>query len=798
MRNRSRRPLRRLVQISLAAILGIVGLPIVSSGGNVANAVEVPQCAATANVFVGIANSDDFRLRKLNEPAGGYDDWSGDKSIASGWNIRFMAGPNGYVWSIHNNGELRRHRWNPQTEDWDDHGNHQLIATGWNGWDLPQYKWRVTVDADNNIFAAESSGDLVMYRYNETTKVLSRKVIGSGWDKYDQLFSAGAGVLYARDPNVSGGTLYRFHYDVASDTWLQRDKMVGWGWGGYQQLASPGGDIIYGKFPNGETWWYRYVPDQSHPEQGYFANNVYGNWKERVAGWTNVEQIAPAIDSCKTGTLATDVECKPSANIWASFTDNTMHLRPHTEAETGIRSFDADSVVPAGWNGYRFMAGANGWKYFIKPDGEFHRLRWNGTGWDNNGVSTRIDTNWGGWDLPQYHNRVTVDSNNHIYAALATGRLERSVYDEQAGTMTKEIIDDGWGKYDQVLAAGDGVLYARDPNVSGGTLYRFHYDWKNRRWIQYGQQIGWGWNGYEQILSPGGDIIYGRSGPDMYWYRWDNVKNDMALSSEGNWKEYLAWWPGTKEMMVDVDSCKVKSPEVVTPPTSVPAPQNERPQMIYNPTRTQFEVSYVDDAGTLFWGYQTVPGTENMAFQGLSSTGFTGRASLAQRDDKKTVVMGYGTNAQARAYTQLTPGDTKWNAPAGVNGALFSAPILVRGNDKLLTAFAVDGSNKLWYATQFTADGAFRSWRQATDTGDYAMTGDMTVVPAGDGFEIAYRDPQNAIAVKRFVNGVLQAKRTAPGVVGAGVPGAVVFSDGKVQLAVRGTDNKVYTQKEGA
>ena len=132
-----------------------------------------------------------------------------------------------------------------------------------------------------------------------------------------------------------------------------------------------------------------------------------------------------------------------------------------------------------------------------------------------------------------------------------------------------------------------------------------------------------------------------------------------------------------------------------------------------------------------------------------------------------------------------------------MNGALFSAPILVRGNDKLLTAFAVDGNNKLWYAQQFTADGGFRSWRQATNTGDYSMTGDMTVVPAGDGFEIAYRDSQNAIAVKRFVNGALQPARTAPGVAGAGTPGAVVFSDGKVQLAVRGTDNKVYTQKEG-
>ncbi|MCP6675258.1 hypothetical protein NL520_28065, partial [Klebsiella pneumoniae] len=81
----------------------------------------------------------------------------------------------------------------------------------------------------------------------------------------------------------------------------------------------------------------------------------------------------------------------------------------------------------------------------------------------------------------------------------------------------------------------------------------------------------------------------------------------------------------------------------------------------------------------------------------------------------------------------------------------------------------------------------------APDT--YSMTGDMTVVPSGDGFEIAYTEPTGTVAAKRFVNGALSTSRVAAGVTGVGAPAAVVFADGKVQLVVRASNNKLYTQK---
>ncbi|MEV6713367.1 tachylectin-related carbohydrate-binding protein [Lentzea sp. NPDC051208] len=443
-------------------------------------------------------------------------------------------------------------------------------------------------------------------------------------------------------------------------------------------------------------------------------------------------------------------------------------------------------------------AGADGYKYLIMADGNVHRHRWiEGIGWDKGGVSKQIASGWTGWTDPRYINRITVDTNNHFYAALANGQLEHSIYNELAETWTQAVIDDGWGKYDQVFAGGDGVLYARDPNIGDGTLFRFHYDYKNKRWIEYGRNLGTGWNGYQQILSAGGDVIIGRSGPDVFWYRYDNAAKTWANGAENSWKEYIAWWHDLQQLMVDVDSCKLKNPDRITPPQT-PAPAVDKAEMIYNAQKSRFEIAYADENGTVHHAYQTIPDGEHLTFNPLSSTGYTGRATLAQREDNKVVVMARGTNAQVTSFTEPPAANPNVWSTKALNGALNTSPILVRGNNKLLTAFAVDGNNKLWYSEQFGINGEFKPWLQATPLNAYNMTGEMTIVPSGDGFEIAYTSVTNVVAVKKFVNGVLSPARVASGITAAGAPAAVVFSDGKVQLVVRATNNKLYTQKEGA
>lgn len=788
MRTPPRQAFRRLAQLSLVATIGLVGLPVLAGSGNVASAVQTAQCGATASIYTGMSDPG-LRLRKHNEPASGQNSWTGDQGIGWGWDTRFMAGTNGRLYYIETNGRLHKHRWNGS--GWDNNGVSEVIDTGWTGWDDPRYHHRVTVDSNNHFYAALANGELLHQVYDETAKTWTKRVIGTGWGKYDQVLAAGDGVLYARDPAIGNGTLYRFRYDFRTQTWTQKDHYVGNGWNGYKQIVSPGGDVIYGMYPGGQLWWYRYLP-----EQNTWANSAFGNYKEKITDWTNVDEIAPAIDACGLGTVATDVQCKASANFFGSFTDNSFRIRPHTEPETGVTSWDPSRNIGQGWSD-RFMGGPNGYKYFIRADGTLNRHRWNGSGWDNNGISEQIATGWTAWkDQNRY--RVTVDASNHFYGVLTTGELQRSVYDELSKTWTQEIIDTGWGKYDQVFAAGDGVLYARDPNVESGSLYRFHYDWKSRRWLDYATNAGQGWNGYKQIVSPGADVIYGMfSSGDIWWYRFDPVTKTFANSSEGNYKEYILWWQNVSEIAADIDACVRVTPATVTPP-SVPAPSNERAQMIYNATSQRLEIAYVSDDGILRRGYQSSPGAEVIEWQGLSGyQSFSGRVGLGQRQDGKLVAMARGTDSDARAFTQNVAGGNLWSTPANVKGAFASSPVVVRGANNLLSAFTVDSAGKLWYAEQFDAAGAFKPWRQATDSVAYTMSADFSVIPNGSSFEIAYRSATNSlVAVKKFTNGALSSTRVAAGLTSVGTPGVVVFSDSTVQVVARGADDKLYTQRE--
>ncbi|MFD7656708.1 tachylectin-related carbohydrate-binding protein [Actinosynnema sp. NPDC059797] len=786
------RPFRRLARISLVAALGVVGLPLLTSTAHVAQAVETARCAPSANVFTAIASNPDLRLRKHNDPASGKNSWTGDQGIGWGWDTRFFAGANGYVFSISGDGGLWRYRWD-NASGWENGGTAKLLQSGWVGWEDPRYRNRVTADTNNHIYAVGADGNLALHSYDEAAGTITRQVIATGWGRYDQVFAAGDGVLYARDPSLQNGILYRFHYDHDTGTWLQQGKDVGWGWNGYKQLASAGADTVYGLTAGGELWWYRYLPAEE-----IWLNHSHAVWRQHLATWSDIDQIAIPVDSCRLGQVATDVQCKPSADFFASLTNNDFRIRPYAEPETGLSSWDVDRGIGQGWND-RFVAGANGWKFSFRSDGTVHRLRWNGTAWDNNGVSEQIATGWGGWNDPRYRYRITVDTNNHVYGALAVGDLQRSVYDEVSKTWTQEVIDTGWGKYDQVFAAGDGVLYARDPAIEHGALYRFHYDWKSRRWLDYATKVSSGWNGYKQIISPGADVIYGLSSAgEVYWYRYDPVTRQHVHGAEDTWKEHILTWPGASEIAADVDACKPVTPVTVTPP-SVPAPNDERAQVLLNPSTQRLEIAFVSNSGVLHRGYQTAAGTEYLEWQALSGfEGHSGRAALALRQDGRLVAMARDTGAQARAYTQDAAGSSHWTGPAMVNGSFNSSPVLVRGTGGLLIAFATDTANKLWYSEQFSATGGFKPWRQATNNGTYNMTGDFTVVPSGDGFEIAYRSASNAYAVKKFTNGSLGPARVASGITGPNAPGAVVFADGKVQLVARAFDNKLYTQKEGA
>ncbi|WP_410670846.1 tachylectin-related carbohydrate-binding protein [Amycolatopsis sp. cmx-4-68] len=241
----------------LCSVLAIAVTGVVSvTGVNVAAAADTITCRANAGVFYTLPDTH-LDLDRHNEPETGATSWTGRTTIGNAWTGRTLAGPDGRMYSILDNGDVLRQR--RLATSWENGGVSQKIATGWTGVSLPQYRNRITVDATGDFYWSHDN-ILAWVRYDETTKVWTDRLIDTGWTqtKYDLIVGAGAGVFYARTP---AGALYRFQYDPASQRWIEYATLVGTsGWQNFSQIASAGGDVLYALDKNnGQLKWYRYL-----------------------------------------------------------------------------------------------------------------------------------------------------------------------------------------------------------------------------------------------------------------------------------------------------------------------------------------------------------------------------------------------------------------------------------------------------------------------------------------------------------------------------------------------------------
>jgi hypothetical protein len=108
-------------------------------------------------------------------------------------------------------------------------------------------------------------------------------------------------VLYARTP---GGETFRFQYDMAARTWVQRDKPVGVGWQMFSEIFSPGGDILYGRGGYGrDPWSGASVPvlrlyRHSDNTDSWAPGDPDGGGKIVGTGWDTEIHVSAAPGSC--------------------------------------------------------------------------------------------------------------------------------------------------------------------------------------------------------------------------------------------------------------------------------------------------------------------------------------------------------------------------------------------------------------------------------------------------------------------------------------------------------------------
>lgn len=246
--------------------------------------------------------------------------------------------------------------------------------------------------------------------------------------------------------------------------------------------------------------------------------------------------------------VPTPVSCPAGAAIWNARTDGSLWRYVHLDPAGGAVSWSQpSSPIGSGWDG-RTLAGRGGVIWDVHrnhgagdPYASGSLKRWvysTTSGWSG---GNQVGSGWDRYLTAEYKNRITVDERNRIFMVDDQGRLKVYLWDDATGQWVNgvgDVLDTGWGRFDSVTAAGDGVLYARKPT---GELFRFKYDFATSSWTQKDKPVGVGWQMFSEIFSPGADILYGRGstgtspwdgqpGPVLRWYRHSDNTDTWAPS----------------------------------------------------------------------------------------------------------------------------------------------------------------------------------------------------------------------------------------------------------------------------
>ncbi|MEC3980195.1 tachylectin-related carbohydrate-binding protein [Amycolatopsis sp. H20-H5] len=256
------------------------------------------------------------------------------------------------------------------------------------------------------------------------------------------------------------------------------------------------------------------------------------------------------------------ITCKPAAPLFSVQPDGNLTLQQHTGARDGTWTWTNGGVskgIGNGWLHTRAVAGPDGVIYSAVDNGELRRLRWNGNGWDRAPGATAdytvIDHGWERYSTADYRNRITVDALGNIYTVEPDGNLHWRAYDPVTKISTHRVLTADWGKYNLIVAAGDGVIYARTP---AGDLFRGVYDATANTWTQTPTQVGSGWNKYNRIFSVGADTLYttyADEGGGLLWNRYLPASKTWYSTGRGVGKLIGQGWYNLYDLTATTNSC---------------------------------------------------------------------------------------------------------------------------------------------------------------------------------------------------------------------------------------------------
>jgi hypothetical protein len=485
-------------------------------------------------------------------------------------------------------------------------------------------------------------------------------------------------------------------------------------------------------------------------------------------------------------------QCTGPTEIFAGLPDGSTRLYKHTDPVGGTASWDVSAVV-GGPSGGRLIGGPDGYVYNIQTNGDVRRYHWNGSGWDSTNGSqyVTVGQGWTGWDSTQFRNRITMDANGNFYEDAHDGGLYVDHYDAATGTWNEHEIDTNWGNYDLILAAGPGTIYARDPSLNGGQLYRYQYDTASQRWLERAKVLSTGWNGFSGMFSPGGDTLYGHTVDphgDLLWYHYTDSSDTWAGGNNLGFG-----WDPSWEITSLTNTCSTP----VTLPTRPPVtPQPGQPTTLVANSNGRLEYFYIGADGSTVAGDQTDvtnPSTARFAaLAGYQSS--TGQAAAALNDNGTAQVLALGQDSETRGSTQSTVGGT-WPTLSPAGGYFPAAPAMVRGADGTIVAFGIDSNGGLWYRPQAGKNAVLTSWRSLGASG---LTGTPSAVLQGNAVRLIALDTTGTFRTASFTAGTLSAWASLSGITGTGNASVVLRGDSTLQVFARDNAGNVQTIRQNS
>ncbi|MCP3799988.1 tachylectin-related carbohydrate-binding protein [Allokutzneria sp. A3M-2-11 16] len=418
-----------------------------------------------------------------------------------------------------------------------------------------------------------------------------------------------------------------------------------------------------------------------------------------LSGAATAAPKAPQQELTCTSSIRT-LGVDPNGGLW---------LNNHLDPANGEPKWGENKLVGTGWTG-RTIAGPNGSVYAFIKEGEIHRWRWNGTGWDAPPPGQAFDViARGEWIkkflTPEFRNRVAFDGFNHMYTVEANGELWVNPYNAQARVWgPARMLAKGWDRYNAIFTTFDGVIYGRD---NAGKLFRHHYNATSQRWIdETGVEIGnGGWQQFTRLFSPGGEVVYGMTKDgQLKWHRVTDRKLDPRSG-----KVLVSNWTAEADITAFTDQCGPAQPLVP-----------ERPQVWRkNNARTNLSVSadgrihhsFVGTDRRVVDAIQQAPG--NLELEVHAAGGHDGANGVP--------AVGMALDGTQHLVTQNVDSDMQrstfgrtWQLGDALNGRMGSEPAIIRNEFNELSVYAFDGGGWLWQRTQVGQNGAFGPWRKVS------------------------------------------------------------------------------------